>query len=86
MTNFTVNRVERWSQRGPECRRIVAVMSIGTASESSGVSKQDCAHLDEDAECLEDPVHCGDARHQHDAHKPTAATGDAATTGEPSQS
>lgn len=28
----------------------------------------DAAHLDEDAECLEDPVHCGDARHQQEAH------------------
>jgi hypothetical protein len=27
----------------------------------------DAAHLDADAECLEDPVHCGDAHHQHDA-------------------
>jgi hypothetical protein len=35
----------------------------------------DAAHLDEDAECLEDPVHCGDARHQHDAHStPVTAT------------
>jgi hypothetical protein len=28
----------------------------------------DAGHLDLDAECLEDPVHCGDARHQHEAH------------------
>jgi len=28
----------------------------------------DAGHLDDDAECLEDPVHCGDARHQHDRH------------------
>jgi hypothetical protein len=28
----------------------------------------DAGHLDTDAECLEDPVHCGDARHQHDRH------------------
>ena len=28
----------------------------------------DCGHLDEDPEALEDPVHCGDARHQHDRH------------------
>jgi hypothetical protein len=28
----------------------------------------DAAHLDEDPECLEDPVHCGDAKHQHDLH------------------
>jgi hypothetical protein len=29
----------------------------------------DAAHLDEDAEALEDPVHCGDAKHQHDLHE-----------------
>jgi hypothetical protein len=29
----------------------------------------DATHLDTDAECLEDPVHCGDARHQHDRHQ-----------------
>ena len=29
----------------------------------------DAAHLDEDAEALEDPVHCGDAKHQHDKHQ-----------------
>ena len=28
----------------------------------------DAAHLDEDAEALEDPVHAGDARHQHERH------------------
>jgi hypothetical protein len=28
----------------------------------------DAGHLDEDAEALEDPVHCGDAKHQHDLH------------------
>jgi hypothetical protein len=28
----------------------------------------DAAHLDDDAEALEDPVHCGDAKHQHDLH------------------
>jgi hypothetical protein len=35
---------------------------------SSGPARRAAAHLDEDAECLEDPVHCGDARHQHDVH------------------
>jgi hypothetical protein len=43
-------------------------MSSGTTAETSGGPKPDAAHLDEDAECLEDPVHCGDARHQHEAH------------------
>lgn len=28
----------------------------------------DAAHLDEDPEALEDPVHCGDAQHQHELH------------------
>ena len=69
-------------------RRIVRGMSTGTASESAGSARPDradlsassCAHLDEDAECLEDPVHCGDARHQHDVHKAVAAAGDDAAT------
>ena len=26
-------------------------------------------HLDDDAEALEDPVHCGDALHQHELHR-----------------
>jgi hypothetical protein len=65
-------------------------MSTGITSESADSPPPDranlCAHLDEDAECLEDPVHCGDARHQHDAHKAVAATGDgAAATSEPAQ-
>jgi hypothetical protein len=57
-------------------------MSTGTTSESADSPRPDradlCAHLDEDAECLEDPVHCGDARHQHDAHKAVVAAGDGA--------
>jgi hypothetical protein len=32
----------------------------------------DAAHLDEDPEALEDPVHCGDAKHQHDVHQRAA--------------
>jgi hypothetical protein len=43
-------------------------MSSGTTPETAGGPRSDAAHLDEDAECLEDPVHCGDARHQHDVH------------------
>ena len=62
-------------------------MSTGIGSESSDSARQDCAHLDEDAECLEDPVHCGDARHQHDAHAAGAMTPSAdvagAAAGEP---
>jgi hypothetical protein len=73
-------------------------MSTGTTSEPAGSARPDraklpadsCAHLDEDAECLEDPVHCGDARHQHDVHLKTSqaarATGATAeTTSEPAQ-
>jgi len=54
---------------------------------STGKTGPDCGHLDEDAECLEDPVHCGDARHQHDAHQPTALIEPdaAAATEEPAQ-
>jgi hypothetical protein len=33
----------------------------------------DAAHLDEDPEALEDPVHSGDARHQHELHEKSAA-------------
>ena len=29
----------------------------------------DGSHLDEDPEALEDPVHSGDAKHQHDLHE-----------------
>ncbi len=28
-----------------------------------------CDRLDDDAEALEDPVHAGDARHQHERHE-----------------
>jgi hypothetical protein len=31
------------------------------------------SHLDDDPEALEDPVHRGDARHQHEAHLREAA-------------
>jgi hypothetical protein len=57
-------------------------------SEWSDGPRPDGAHLDEDAECLEDPVHCGDARHQHDWHaastgKTGAASGATESTGSP---
>jgi hypothetical protein len=29
----------------------------------------DAAHLDDDVEALEDPVHCGDALHQQELHE-----------------
>jgi hypothetical protein len=71
-------------------------MSTGVRSESTDGPRPDGSHLDEDAECLEDPVHCGDARHQHDVHAatsrvapeesmPAAADVTDATTGETSQ-
>jgi hypothetical protein len=28
-----------------------------------------CDRLDDDAEAIEDPVHAGDARHQHERHE-----------------
>jgi hypothetical protein len=35
----------------------------------------DAGHLDEDAEALEDPVHSGEARHQHELHDHEQAEG-----------
>jgi hypothetical protein len=54
--------------------RIVHAMTSERGDErpSDGLAHaapHDAAHLDEDAEALEDPVHCGDARHQHDKHQ-----------------
>jgi hypothetical protein len=42
---------------------------MSTAGAPEPTTRPDAAHLDQDAECLEDPVHCGDARHQHEAHE-----------------
>ena len=39
------------------------------AATRAGKPLPDCAHLDEDAEALEDPVHSGDAIHQHEQHQ-----------------
>jgi hypothetical protein len=81
--------VELAAMRGTSAvaRRIVPGMSTGTGSEPSGGPRADGAHLDEDADCLEDPVHCGDARHQHDWHALStgkkAAASAAETTGTP---
>jgi len=33
------------------------------------------AHLDDDVEAAEDPVHAGDARHQRELHEPHPAPG-----------
>jgi len=45
-------------------------MSSERPSEDSAQAvPPDAAHLDENAEALEDPVHCGDAKHQHDLHE-----------------
>jgi len=50
--------------------RIVHDMTSERSSEdSSQAVPPDAAHLDDDAEALEDPVHCGDAKHQHDLHE-----------------
>jgi hypothetical protein len=50
--------------------RIVHGMSSERPTEDpSQAVPPDSAHLDEDAEALEDPVHCGDAKHQHDLHE-----------------
>ena len=51
------------TERGDE-RRSADPMHAGHAT--------DAGHLDEDAEALEDPVHCGDAKHQHDLHDKAA--------------
>jgi hypothetical protein len=54
--------------------RIVTAMTTERGDErrsadSTHATGPDAAHLDEDAEALEDPVHCGDAKHQHDVHE-----------------
>ena len=43
----------------------------------------DAGHLDEDPEACEDPVHTGDARHQHDLHHPPAGDDAEAEAGSP---
>ena len=40
----------------------------------TGKPLPDGAHLDEDAEAMEDPVHSGDAIHQHEQHHPSGPT------------
>ena len=39
------------------------------AQPSAEEVEQAAAHLDEDAEAWEDPVHSGEARHQHEVHE-----------------
>ncbi len=59
------------------------VMSTSGASPSTSGREpraSDAGHLDLDAECLEDPVHCGDARHQHDVHAAEAGPAPGAET------
>jgi hypothetical protein len=48
---------------------------VEAAPARAHVGHPDAGHLDLDAECLEDPVHCGDARHQHDVHAAAAGGG-----------
>ena len=45
----------------------------------------DAGHLDEDAEALEDPVHAGDARHQHELHEHATEDAEAATDSLPTE-
>lgn len=40
-----------------------------TADDGRGLPSGRSDHLDEDAEAMEDPVHAGDARHQHERHE-----------------
>ena len=37
--------------------------------DAAGRPLRDAGHLDEDAEAFEDPVHAGDAIHQHELHE-----------------
>jgi hypothetical protein len=56
---------------GAAARRMVLAMTGAQRDEESRTPeprRSDAGHLDEDPECLEDPVHCGDAQHQHDLH------------------
>lgn len=42
----------------------------GDAAADAPVAEMpDCGHLDQDPEALEDPVHRGDAQHQHELHE-----------------
>jgi hypothetical protein len=41
----------------------------GGRDQRPAASRPDSGHLDEDPEALEDPVHEGDARHQHKRHE-----------------
>jgi hypothetical protein len=62
--------------RGPLSAYRPVMSTSGTSPSISGREPRACSdagHLDLDAECLEDPVHCGDARHQHDVHAAEAA-------------
>jgi hypothetical protein len=38
-------------------------------ADASAAQMPDCGHLDDDPEALEDPVHRGDAQHQHELHE-----------------
>jgi hypothetical protein len=57
-------------------------MGIQGGPQSHEPMPHDAAHLDEDAECLEDPVHCGDAQHQHDVRAVEPLTPPAGETGQ----
>ena len=42
---------------------------MGDERDAEPTVRAGAAHLDEDAEALEDPVHSGEARHQHELHE-----------------
>ena len=47
----------------------VSYRSVMTVLPDGAATPARAAHLDDDAEALEDPVHCGDALHQHELHR-----------------
>ena len=59
----------------PDCRDVppyparLAYRQAMTTEGDPQPPQADAAHLDDDVEALEDPVHCGDALHQHELHE-----------------
>jgi hypothetical protein len=77
-SRFAVDHAE--VGRGVPLRRSVVVMSADPGPPRPDREQPQArpvptgaAHLDEDPEALEDPVHSGDARHQHELHEKSAA-------------
>ncbi len=50
--------------------------AVRTPDGASDAPRPDSGHLDEDPEALEDPVHRGDAQHQHEMHERRPAPAD----------